>query len=351
MTPPSASPPATSSKVNLQASHHLLSGALSGLSSAVVLQPLDLLKTRLQQSQGDIGSKRQRLRGVVNQVIKDDGISGLWRGTIPTLVRNVPGVAVYFYSLSAIRNRLSAIPYFSITVPVSENRISTSSGQMKREAGSRSAIVKLSSGGNLLAGAVGRTSVGFVLSPITVIKARFESNRYSNYHSILGALSSLYRTQGVKGFYQGFTATAVRDAPYAGLYLVFYEKSKELAGRLPGVPNAALHSCSGIMAATLATIITSPADVIKTRMQVNPTEHPTLRKAIARVIQVRCLACILGHSPIRHTLQERGPLGFFSGTSLRISRKAASAAIGWTVYEGLLIFLRDRKGQPQTGAL
>ncbi|OXC59850.1 solute carrier family 25, member 38 [Cryptococcus neoformans MW-RSA852] len=267
MTPPSASPPATSSKVNLQASHHLLSGALSGLSSAVVLQPLDLLKTRLQQSQGDIGSKRQRLRGVVNQVIKDDGISGLWRGTIPTLVRNVPGVAVYFYSLSAIRNRLSAIPYFSITVPVSENRISTSSGQMKREAGSRSAIVKLSSGGNLLAGAVGRTSVGFVLSPITVIKARFESNRYSNYHSILGALSSLYRTQGVKGFYQGFTATAVRDAPYAGLYLVFYEKSKELAGRLPGVPNAALHSCSGIMAATLATIITSPADVIKVRLR------------------------------------------------------------------------------------
>lgn len=54
----SASPPATGSKINLQASHHLLSGALSGLSSAVVLQPLDLLKTRLQQSQGGVGSKR-----------------------------------------------------------------------------------------------------------------------------------------------------------------------------------------------------------------------------------------------------------------------------------------------------
>ncbi|ADV23602.1 solute carrier family 25, member 38 [Cryptococcus gattii Ru294] len=261
---------------------------------------------------------RQRIRGVVKQVIKDDGMSGLWRGTIPTLVRNVPGVAVYFYTLSAIRNRLSAVPYFSITVPVSGSKISSPSGQVKKEAGSRSAIVKLSSGGNLLAGAVGRTSVGFVLSPITVIKARFESNRYSDYHSILGALSSLYRTHGVKGFYQGFTATAARDAPYAGLYLVFYEKSKELAG---------------IMAATLATIITSPADVIKTRMQVNPSEHPTLRKAVVRVAQ------------------ERGLLGFFSGTSLRISRKAASAAIGWTVYEGLLIFLRDRKGQPQTGAL
>ncbi|ODN83624.1 hypothetical protein L202_01726 [Cryptococcus amylolentus CBS 6039] len=317
------SPPA--SKVNLQASHHLASGALSGLSSAIVLQPLDLLKTRLQQSQGGVANKRQRLRGVFTQVLKDDGIQGLWRGTVPTLVRNVPGVAIYFYSLSHIRNRLSHIPYFAITVPAAPIGNSKSPLGVKTEGGSRSAIVKLSSGGNLLAGAVGRTSVGFVLSPITVVKARFESSRYSDYNSIFGALSSLYRTQGIKGFFQGFTATAVRDAPYAGMYLVFYEKCKEVAGKLPGVPNAAIHSGSGVMAAMLATIITSPADVVKTRMQVNPAEHPTLKKAVERIIQ------------------ERGIAGLFSGTSLRISRKAASAAIGWTVYEALLIFLRDRK--------
>lgn len=36
----------------------------------------------------------------------------------------------------------------------------------------------------------------------------------------------------MRGLFQGFTATAVRDAPYAGLYVVFYEKGKELAGEL-----------------------------------------------------------------------------------------------------------------------
>jgi solute carrier family 25 protein 38 len=41
-------------------------------------------------------------------------------------------------------------------------------------------------------------------------------------------------------------------------------------------------------------------------------------------------------------LQDRGMAGFFSGSTLRISRKAMSGAIGWTVYEGLLLFLRDR---------
>ncbi|KAK8854630.1 hypothetical protein IAR55_003369 [Kwoniella newhampshirensis] len=306
---------------NSRASHHLLSGGLSGLSSAIVLQPLDLLKTRMQQaSNGSV--KRKRISGVFRQVLKDDGVLGLWRGTVPTLVRNVPGVAIYFYSLSSIRNRLSMIPYFSIPVRIplsaSKSELATGGGR------SRSAIVKLSSGGNLVAGAIARTSVGFVLSPITVIKARFESNHYKDYHSIPGALASLWRTNGLRGFFQGFTATAFRDAPYAGLYLVFYEKWKDFAGKIHGVPNAALHSGSGIMAATLATVLTSPADVLKTRMQVNPTEHPSIRKAMSRVIE------------------ERGAMGFFSGTSLRISRKAASAAIGWTVYEGLLIFLRDR---------
>ncbi|WWC90540.1 uncharacterized protein L201_005476 [Kwoniella dendrophila CBS 6074] len=323
----------SSSKKDLKAYHHLASGALSGLSSAIVLQPLDLLKTRLQQSSLDEDGKlvkRRRIRGVVKQVLRDDGVQGLWRGTVPTLVRNVPGVAIYFYSLSSIRHRLSSIPYFAVTVPVpSTSSTLLSSTGAPTKSHSRSAIIKLSSTGNLMAGAIARTSVGFILSPITVIKARFESNRYANYHSIPSALASLYRTNGIRGFFQGFTATAVRDAPYAGLYLVFYEKWKDLLGKVHGIPNAALHSGSGVMAAVLATLITSPADVVKTRMQVNPTDHPTLRKAVVRV------------------LQDRGPLGLFSGTSLRISRKAASAAIGWTVYEALLIFLRDRDGNVQ----
>jgi hypothetical protein len=39
----------------------------------------------------------------------------------------------------------------------------------------------------------------------------------------------LLATNGVRGLFQGFTATAARDAPYAGLYVVFYEKGKDLA--------------------------------------------------------------------------------------------------------------------------
>ena len=40
---------------DLKAAHHLASGALSGFTSAICLQPLDLLKTRLQQSYDGVG--------------------------------------------------------------------------------------------------------------------------------------------------------------------------------------------------------------------------------------------------------------------------------------------------------
>jgi len=34
--------------------------------------------------------------------------------------------------------------------------------------------------------------------------------------------------------FRGFTATAARDAPYAGMYMAFYEKGKDVLGKSNG---------------------------------------------------------------------------------------------------------------------
>ena len=40
------------------------------------------------------------------------------------------------------------------------------------------------------------------------------------------------KQDGLRGFFLGFGATALRDAPYAGLFVVFYEASKKsLSGK------------------------------------------------------------------------------------------------------------------------
>jgi len=60
-------------------------------------------------------------------------------------------------------------------------------------------------------------------------RADCQSNRYTEYRSLYTSLKDLVRTSGVRGLFQGVTATAARDAPYAGMYLVCYEKGKEVA--------------------------------------------------------------------------------------------------------------------------
>ena len=131
--------------------------------------------------------------------------SNLWRGTVPTILRNVPGVSIYFYSLSFIRQSL--IP------------------QASRTSRSSKYVTLV----NVSAGMLARAGAGFILMPISVIKVRFESNLY-NYRSIAEAATDIFRKEGARGFFSGFGATALRDAPYAGIHLALYEGTKALLG-------------------------------------------------------------------------------------------------------------------------
>ncbi|RMZ76719.1 hypothetical protein DV737_g4731, partial [Chaetothyriales sp. CBS 132003] len=201
-----------------------------------------------------------------------------------------------------------------------------------------SVLPKLSPTANLLTGASARVFAGLIIMPITVIKVRYESNYYS-YNSLFSAIRSIYGTEGIRGFFSGFGATAVRDAPYAGLYVVFYEACKARLSRLlPAEPqaqhadvtsggrqsaakkdtNALVNATSGVLAAATATVITNPFDAVKTRLQLMPQKYGNTVKAALLM------------------LREDGIRGFFDGLGLRMTRKAVSSALAWTVYEELI---------------
>ena len=66
---------------------------------------------------------------------------------------------------------------------------------------------------------------------------------------------------------KGFIPSAMRDAPYAGLFVASYENFKSYAEKITSssstVSSTAIHSASAAAAATLATFATQPFDVIK----------------------------------------------------------------------------------------
>ncbi|KAG8967607.1 hypothetical protein FRC03_009732 [Tulasnella sp. 419] len=295
---------------------HLTSGAFSGFSSAIALQPLDVLKTRIQQMDG-AGGKPQSTLAITKEITSQSGIRGLWRGTVPTLSRNVPGVAMYFYLLQTVRRNMANVPLFS----GSPTSIPTSS---------TTTLTKLSSQGNLLAGALTRLGVGLVLNPFTVVKTRFESNLYS-YKSMAEALQDIWRQSGPSGLLQGFKASALRDAPYAGIFVLFYELIKErstnIVSRNWDIPAPWIHTWSGASAGMIATLATHPFDVVKTKMQIQPGNY-RYRSVTSTAFDI---------------FKARGLLGLFDGGGIRISRKVLSSAISWTVYESLLLFMNQTK--------
>ncbi|KAI4686612.1 uncharacterized protein J4E84_005893 [Alternaria hordeiaustralica] len=293
---------------------HFFAGLNSGILSAVLLQPADLLKTRVQQS------RSSTLLGTIQSIASGPNpIRQFWRGTLPSTLRTGFGSAIYFSSLNALRHRASLVAAGS------------SSDAAVKGAEHSSSLPKLSNTANLATGAFARTWAGFIMMPITVLKVRYESSLYS-YNSLFTASRDIFRTEGLKGFFAGFGATAVRDAPYAGLYVLFYEQSKRklsslatkieetsgTATKLSTSTSAGINFISGVAAAGLGTTITNPFDAIKTRIQLMPHKYGNMVQASKKM------------------LAEEGMRSMFDGLGIRIARKAMSSALAWTVYEELI---------------
>ena len=293
---------------------HFAAGLCSGLTSSILLQPADLLKTRVQQSHHTAA-----LIPTIKSILSSSNpIRGLWRGTLPSALRTGFGSALYFTSLNALRQGLAQNGAPSL--------LANASGVGAKSTTTTSALPKLSNSANLATGAAARVAAGFVMMPVTVLKVRYESDYYA-YRSLYGAGRDIVRTEGVRGLFSGFGATAARDAPYAGLYVVLYEQLKRylasLSSPLSGdgliTSSSSINFVSGGLAAGLATATTNPFDAVKTRVQLMPGKYGNMLRALNLMIR------------------EDGVRSLFGGLGLRIGRKALSSALAWTVYEELVL--------------
>jgi solute carrier family 25 protein 38 len=281
-----------------------LAGTFSGTCSTIFFQPLDLVKTRLQQNVLFAGAAGAPLAGpqqaagmvgVVRHIIATEhGVRALWTGIVPSIARTVPGVGIYFSSLELLKTRFGGAA----------------------NSDKKSKMMK-----NLILGMTARTISGCIMIPATVIKTRFESRTY-NYSHLSQAFTSIYKTEGLRGLTCGLLPTVIRDAPYSGLYFMFYTQLKDIVvmpSRSTSVlsVDSQLFLCK-VAAGVMACAITHPADVVKTRMQLLPKENANLWKASARVYA------------------QSGIGGFAVGFVPRMLRRTMMTVLAWTVYEKIV---------------
>ncbi|KAF2164962.1 hypothetical protein M409DRAFT_56310 [Zasmidium cellare ATCC 36951] len=218
----------------------LLAGAVAGTTVDTSLFPLDTLKTRLQSSTGFWAS---------------GGFRGIYDGIGSAVVGSAPGAALFFVTYEASKRFFA--PY--------------TKGSSYGEAG-----------GHMAAASLGEIAACAVRVPTEVVKQRAQAKQHP---SSLSALTFILNQRQTHGFahvwrelYRGWGITVLREVPFTIIQFPLWEGLKKwsLQQRQPPRPaevTAAESALYGAASGAIAAGLTTPLDVLKTRMMLATTRQ------------------------------------------------------------------------------
>ena len=264
----------------------------------------------------------------LRKIAKNEGITTLWRGLSPTLVMTVPANIIYFTGYDWLRfNR-------------------------------RSPINKLFSDNYapLVAGSTARILAATVVSPIEMFKTRMQASKsvgVSHFSETVKGITEMVASHGYTSLWRGLSLTLWRDVPFSGVYWWGYETVRgtltelrergrdrsldEVRSRTRGRSRSReKHSATfidsfvaGATSGAIASILTTPFDVGKTRQQVYKDQS----------------ACVLGTVKVLapeersmprflwHIFRSEGLSGLWKGGTARTLKVAPACAIMISSYE------------------
>lgn len=134
---------------------------------------------------------------LTSDILKSEGIPGLFRGLTSTMAREMPGYFCFFGGYELAKSLL-----------VSEGESADNLGIMK----------------TTIAGGFGGICLWTSIFPFDVVKSRIQIE--SSRESMTSVLRKVVRQEGVRGLYKGLTPTLLRTFPSTGALFVAYENSK-----------------------------------------------------------------------------------------------------------------------------
>lgn len=124
----------------------------------------------------------------------------------------------------------------------------------------------------LIAGVSGGVVSTLCVHPLDLLKIRLSVNDHKEgrpkYESLRHASRTIWRVEGLRGFYQGVTPNCVGSGSAWGLYFVFYDASKTFMtnGDSSVVLGPGSHMLAAAQSGALTLCFTNPIFVAKTRM-------------------------------------------------------------------------------------
>ncbi|KAL8993272.1 MAG: hypothetical protein Q9169_006471 [Polycauliona sp. 2 TL-2023] len=265
----------------------LLAGALAGTTVDLSLYPIDTLKTRLQSSAGFYPS---------------GGFRGVYAGVGSAIVGSAPGAALFFVTYEEVKSRLRLL-----------------SGH-EHGNGSRSGEGWAEPIEHMVAASAGEVAACAARVPTEVVKQRAQAAQYPSSMSALRFILAQKSDIGYLGvwreMYRGWAITILREVPFTAIQFPLWEGMKSWRRRTSGNPqNSAIESgIFGSIAGAVAAGITTPLDVLKTRMMLAKERQTAMSLFV-------------------HIWRESGPKAFVAGLGPRVMWISAGGAIFLGTYQ------------------
>ncbi|MCJ1242875.1 mitochondrial aspartate-glutamate transporter agc1 [Trapelia coarctata] len=282
----------------LESAHHFALGSIAGAFGAFVVYPIDLVKTRMQnQRSARVGQMLYKNSiDCARKVIQNEGFKGLYSGVLPQLIGVAPEKAIKLTVNDIIRGHFSEKNTGKIWWPY-----------------------------ELLAGgSAGACQVVFT-NPLEIVKIRLQVQGEVAKTTDIPRRSAMWivKNLGLVGLYKGASACLLRDVPFSAIYFPTYNHLKrDFFGEGPNKKLGVVQLLTaGAIAGMPAAYLTTPCDVIKTRLQVEA------RKGETKYTSLRHCA--------RTVYQEEGFRAFFKGGPARILRSSPQFGFTLAAYEVL----------------
>ncbi|XXG81907.1 hypothetical protein AAC387_Pa09g2442 [Persea americana] len=275
-----------------------IAGGIAGAITYACLHPLDTVKTKL-QTKGASQIYSSALDAVA-KTFQAQGILGFYSGVSAVIVGSAASSSVYFGTCEFGKSILSKLPHFpSILIPPA-------------------------------AGAMGNIASSAIMVPKELITQRMQAGASGRSWQVL--LRILER-DGVLGLYAGYSATLLRNLPAGVLsYSSFeYLKSAVLGSTGKDHLEPFQSVCCGALAGAISASLTTPLDVVKTRLM---TQVPG--EANSKIV-----ASVFGgvSGTVRQILKEEGWVGLTRGMGPRVLHSACFAALGYFAFETARLML------------
>lgn len=250
---------------------------------------------------------------IAKAIMRQDGVSGFFRGLPPTLVGIIPSRSAYFYAYHRVKKLLSP------------------------------KLPEGSPGNAMVAGFMAGIAGNTLTNPIWMVRTRMQlmidhTAGQKAYNGYWDAIQTIFKEEGLGGFYKGITASYWGCAEGAMQFLIYEQvkirllERKNLERQHEGLPPTGdLSKASYFWAAAasklLAAIATYPHEVARTRMR---------EQARSGIFKYNGMWQTLGLMA-----KEEGTKSLYSGMGVHLMKVVPNSATMFLCYEVVRTWLDE----------